>query len=88
MNTRTQIYLSDEQRRALKMLAASSDATVSDLVRRAVDRLLSEEFAGKNWEREMRAVVERLRASGPPISEASAVAAVKRYRARKRREAS
>jgi hypothetical protein len=45
MNARTQISLSDEQRQALKLLLAASDQSVSDLVRQAVERLLSDELA-------------------------------------------
>lgn len=80
MSTRTQIYLDEKQRRALKLLAASSDQSVSNLVRRAIDRLLSDEFAGKNWAVEMDAAVELLRSSGTQISEAEAIAAVEKRR--------
>jgi hypothetical protein len=82
MSTRTQIYLDEKQRRALKLLAASSDRSVSDLVRHAIDRLLNDEFAGKNWADEMDAAVERLRSSGPELSEAAVIAAVEKRRKR------
>lgn len=84
MSTRTQIYLDDQQRRALKMLAASSDRTVSDLVRCAINRLLTDEFAGKDWAVEMNAAVARLRASGPELSEAEVVTIVEKRRKRQR----
>jgi len=85
LNTRTQIYLDDKQRQALKLLAASSDASVSDLVRRAVTRMLNEEFAGKDWATEIDAVVARIRQAGPVLSEKDAIAAVGRRRRRRER---
>ena len=88
MSIRTQVYLGEEQRRALKLLAASSDSTVSDLVRRAVDRLLAGEFAGKDWATEMDAVVGRLRSAGPEHSDEEVDAAIAARRARKRARAS
>ncbi len=47
---RTQIYLDEEQKRRLRSLAAHLDSNVSDLIRRAVDRLLSEEWRPDAWE--------------------------------------
>ncbi len=44
---RTQIYLTDDQKRALRHLAAARDSNVSDLVREAVDKLLESE--GVEW---------------------------------------
>jgi Arc/MetJ-type ribon-helix-helix transcriptional regulator len=44
---RTQIYLTEEQRRALRHIAAERDSNVSDLVRQAVDRLIASE--GIDW---------------------------------------
>lgn len=85
MNMRTQIYLDEKQRRALKILAASNDLTVSDLVRRAVDRLLSGEFKSKDWASEMDAAVTRIRAAGPALSDSQIDAAISSRRARKRR---
>lgn len=82
--TRTQIYLEDDQRRALKFLATSNDSTVSVLVRRAIDRLLSEEFAGKDWATEMRAVTTRLRAAGPEHSDEEIESAIGARRRRQR----
>jgi len=83
MSTRTQIYLDESQRRALKLLAATSDSTMSDLVRRAVDRLLSDEFAAKDWAAEMGAVVQRIRTSGPELSDDEIDAAIAARRERK-----
>ncbi len=69
MSTRTQIYLDENQRRALKMIAASTDSTMSDLVRRAINRLLADEFAGKHWASEIRIAVDRIRESVPAMEE-------------------
>ena len=41
MSTRTQIYLTDEQRRALDQRAAREGRTLADLIREAVDAFLS-----------------------------------------------
>jgi Arc/MetJ-type ribon-helix-helix transcriptional regulator len=67
---RTQIYLDERQRKALKLIAATTDVSMSDLIRRAVDRLLlSDEFAGKDWASEMRIAVESIRESVPQLSD-------------------
>lgn len=86
MNTRTQIYLDDKQCHALKMLAASRDLTVSDLVRRAVDRLLYDEIGDKNWETEMEAAVTHIRAGGSELSDDQVDAAIAQHRARQRQK--
>ncbi len=83
MSTRTQIYLDDAQREALKLLAASRSSTVSELIRRAVTRLLDEELSRQDLVAQMDGVVERLRASraGVPLSDDevdSAIAANRR----------
>ena len=88
MNTRTQVYLDEKQRRALKMLAASRDTTVSDLVRHAVDRLLRDEFGKKDWASEIAAAVTRIRSAGPELSDDDVDAAVAARRTRKRRKKS
>jgi Arc/MetJ-type ribon-helix-helix transcriptional regulator len=46
---RTNIYLDEDQRAALRRLSAASGETMSDVVRRAIDRLLAEEFVGQDW---------------------------------------
>jgi Arc/MetJ-type ribon-helix-helix transcriptional regulator len=45
---RTQVYLTEEQERGLKQLAASSGRKQSQLIREAIDRLLSEKRQ-RNW---------------------------------------
>lgn len=45
---RTQVYLTEEQERGLKQLAASSGRKQSELMREAVDRLLSQKQE-RNW---------------------------------------
>lgn len=51
---RTQIYLDEDQKRALKMLAVDRDSNVSDLVREAIARLLRDELPKKTFQ-ELRA---------------------------------
>jgi len=80
MNARTQIYLSDQQRRALKLLSAASDQSVSDLVRRAVDRLLSDELASDDWGARLDALAERVRARIPEQTTAEIAEALRRSR--------
>jgi predicted DNA-binding protein len=41
--TRTQIYLTEEQRRRIDLLAATTGTTLAEIVRRALDRYLREE---------------------------------------------
>jgi Arc/MetJ-type ribon-helix-helix transcriptional regulator len=45
---RTQVYLTEEQERGLKRLAASSGRKQSALIREAIDRLLSEKHQ-RHW---------------------------------------
>lgn len=80
MNARTQIYLSDQQRRALKLLSAASDQSVSDLVRRAVDRLLSDELASDDWGARLDALAERVRSRGAERTVDDVAEAVRRSR--------
>jgi DNA-binding ferritin-like protein len=77
INARTQIYLSDRQRRALKLLSAASDQSVSDLVRRAMDRLLSDELASDDWGERLDALAERVRAQVPEATTAEIAEAVR-----------
>jgi Arc/MetJ-type ribon-helix-helix transcriptional regulator len=58
---RTQIYLDEDQKRALRSLAASLDSNVSDLIRRAVDRLLQEELPRKEWAKRLGDWQKRIR---------------------------
>jgi hypothetical protein len=62
VQARLQIHLDQDRHKALRLLAAASDASVSDLVRQAIDLLLRSEFARKDWSGEMRAVLQRLQA--------------------------
>jgi hypothetical protein len=84
MNARTQIYLSDQQRRALKLLSAASDQSVSDLVRRAVDRLLSDELASDDWGGRLDALAERVRARTPETTTADIAVALRRSRLKRK----
>lgn len=43
MSTRTQIYLTDEQRRRIDELASAEGVTMAEIIRRAVDSYLSEQ---------------------------------------------
>jgi Arc/MetJ-type ribon-helix-helix transcriptional regulator len=84
MNARTQIYLSDQQRRALKLLSAASDQSVSDLVRRAVDRLLSDELASDDWGARLDALAERVRSRVPEQTTAEIAEALRRTRLKRK----
>jgi hypothetical protein len=44
---RTNLYLDPDKLRALKMLAANEDASVSDLVREAIDTLIDRRLHGR-----------------------------------------
>lgn len=43
MSTRTQIYLTDEQRRRIDELASAEGVTMAEIIRRAVDGYLDEQ---------------------------------------------
>jgi predicted transcriptional regulator len=85
MSTRTQIYLDDTLREALKLLAASRSSTVSELIRRAVTRLLDEELNREDLVSQLDGVVDRLRASraGVSLSDPEVDAAVAASRKRR-----
>jgi hypothetical protein len=63
---RTNIYLEDEQLRALKHLAAEQRQSVADLVRAAVDDYLAKRMAdGVVWQERFEALIERVRSRVP-----------------------
>ena len=43
MSTRTQVYLTDEQRKRIDELAASEGVTMAEIIRRALDGYLEEQ---------------------------------------------
>jgi hypothetical protein len=58
---RTNIYLDDDQVRALKHLAAEEQESVAVLVRRAVDEFLGRRFQERdNWGERFDALVSRI----------------------------
>ena len=83
--TRTQIYLDDDQKAALRLLAIDRDSTVSDIVREAVDRLLAGELHGADWASRLSAVQTRLQARLADRSDEEVGEALKRARAARRR---
>jgi predicted transcriptional regulator len=82
--TRTQIYLDDDQKAALRLLAANRQSTVSDLVREAVDRLLEVEFQGVDFGTRFTDVQARLQARIGDRSDTEVDAAFKKARLRRR----
>lgn len=59
---RTNIYLDEDQVRALKHLAAEHEQSVAALVRQAVDDYLSREFARDDlWQQRMTDLLDRIR---------------------------
>lgn len=70
---RTNIYLQEEQLRALKHLAAEERHSVADLVREAVDDYLAKHMADETeWRERMDALLVRVRSrvpTSPPIEE-------------------
>ncbi len=64
---RTNIYLDDEQLKALKHLAAEQHASVADLVRKAVDAYLAPHFSSSDeWGRRFDDLVDRIQRRMPP----------------------
>lgn len=88
MLRRTNIYLEDVQQDALRQLAASHRESMSDIIRRAIDRLLAEEFKSQDIGTRMDALAERVRARYAAPTDDEIDALVERGRRRKRRRAS
>ena len=64
---RTNIYLEDDQLRALKHLAAEERQSVADLVRRAVDVYLSQRLVDDDeWHVRLNQLFARIQARIPP----------------------
>lgn len=67
---RTQIQLTNEQARALKMLAARQSVSMAELIRRSVTTLLESEEAALEERRERaKAIIGRFRSGYSDISE-------------------
>jgi Ribbon-helix-helix protein, copG family len=64
---RTNIYLDDDQVRALKHLAAEERKTVASLVRQAVDQYLAQHFRdAPDWGQRFDALVARIQSRALP----------------------
>lgn len=62
---RTNIYLEDDQLRALKHVAAEERRPVAELIRRAVDDLLAQRLGDEAWGARFQELVERVRSRIP-----------------------
>jgi enoyl reductase-like protein len=62
---RTNIYLDDDQLRALKHLAVEEGQSVADLVRRAVDLYLTQRLTDDDWRGRFDDLLTRVRARVP-----------------------
>lgn len=82
---RTQIYLDEDQKAALRALAADRGANVSDVIREAIDRLLRDEFSGDDWADRLRALQTRVQARLGDVSEEDVEAAFRRVREGRRK---
>lgn len=81
---RTQIYLDEAQKRALRHLAAERDSSVSDLVREAVSRMLTDE--GVDWGARFDAFRQRIETQpGPGVTDEDVEQAVTEVRATRTR---
>jgi predicted transcriptional regulator len=73
---RTNIYLDEDQVRALKHLAAEHEQSVAELVRQAVDNYLAQEFDNDEvWQQRMSDLVKRLRDRNSPEATSAEVEA-------------
>ena len=84
----TRVRLDDAQRSALRELIASSSETMSDVVRRAIDRVLADELVEHDWDAHVDALLARVdarKADKPEPSDDDIDAAVARSRARRNR---
>ncbi len=67
---RTQIYIEEEQIRQLKLEAVKEHLAVSELIRRAIQRLLETKTLGVNWEGDpLTNVVGRIKLAAKDASE-------------------
>jgi len=88
---RTNVYLSEEQLRLLKHLAAEDRQSVATLVREAVDSYLAERLShDQMWDQRLTQLLERVRgripaSASPDEIEADITAARKDARAARRR---
>jgi len=83
---RTQIYLDEGQKQALRLLALDRGSTVSDLVREAVSRLLRDEVQQGHWSKRLGTLQERIQKSivayhGRELTEKEVDAAAREARA-------
>lgn len=85
---RTNIYLEDVQQDALRQIAASGRESMSDVIRRAIDRLLADEFKGQDLGKRMDALAERVRTRYVAPTDDQIDTLVERGRRRKNRRAS
>ncbi len=86
--TRTQIYLTEDQKLALRRMAAEHGSNVSDLVRAAIDNLLANERV--DWGARFDSFRKSIEEHGPEITEedfAAAAAEVKAARKARRKAA-
>ncbi len=85
--TRTQIYLTEDQKRVLRHIAAERNSNVSDLVREAIDRLIASDSEGVDWGARFDAFRKGIEA-GPALTEEDFEAADAEFKAtRKARRA-
>jgi Arc/MetJ-type ribon-helix-helix transcriptional regulator len=77
---RTQIYLDEDQKKALKLIAAESDSTVSDIVREAIDRVIKERIDRGQWAARLGEWQERLRERYGDFTEEQVDAALRSVR--------
>jgi hypothetical protein len=79
---RTNIYLDEEQVRALKHLAAEDRTTMAELIRRAVDSYIAGRSAEQPWRERLDSFLVRVRtSSGTPADPEAAEADVTAARA-------
>jgi Arc/MetJ-type ribon-helix-helix transcriptional regulator len=83
---RTQIYLDEDQKAALRALAADRGQNVSDVIRQAIDRYLREDFGSTDLPTRLASIQARILAQIGDVSDQEIDAAAKRARARVRRK--
>ncbi len=80
MMHRTNIYLEDAQQEMLRHLAASRSETMSEVIRRAIGRYISEELKSPDLGARMDALADRIRSRYPAPSDAQIDELVERGR--------
>jgi Arc/MetJ-type ribon-helix-helix transcriptional regulator len=82
---RTQIYLDEDQKKALRMIAAEADSSVSEIVRKAIDTAIRQHVDGGDLAARLGEWQKRVRQRYGDFEESDVDAVLASVRERKRK---